>query len=237
MRGLVVAAVIAMAGCGDNLYRDSPHFAWDGAHLVGAYSLDTLRPDDEAVLQEVDYARDAKLVTLFYGHNPPTGTSYEMIDALLARADADGIPTLTFADLARGGAPRGGICLSFDDTEVDAWYGLRDMLAAHHAHVSFFVTEYASFTDEGRAKLHELYSDGDTIEAHGIAHLNATEDVAAHGIDAYIADEVEPSFTVLRDDGFTPVAFAYPYGAHTEAIDAALAQRYALVRAISGHPK
>ena len=51
------------------------------------------------------------------------------------------------------------------------------------------------------------------------------------------ARRIEPSFQVLRDDGFSPVAFAYPYGAHSEAIDGALAQHYSLVRAISGHPK
>lgn len=237
MRGIVVLAALAIAGCGDNLYRDPPYFRWDGGHLVGAYSLDHLAPDDAAVRREVDYARDAGLVTLFYGHDPPTGTSYEMIDALLARADADGIPALTFADLARGGPPRGAICLSFDDTEVDAWYALRDLLAAHHAHVTFFVTEYASFTEDARAKLHQLYEDGNSIEAHGVDHENAVEYVTAHGIDAYIADEVQPSFDVLAADGFTPVAFAYPYGAHGEAIDEALARRYPLVRAISGHPK
>lgn len=229
--------VVAAVGCGDNLYRDDPHFRWDGVKVVGAYSLDTLAPDDPRVLREVDYARDAKLVTLFYGHNPPSGTSYEMIDALLARAEADGIPMLTFANLVAGGAPRGAICLSFDDTEVDAWYALRPLLAQHAAHVSFFVTEYATFDADARAKLHDLYADGNSIEAHGVAHLHAKAYVAAHGIDAYVADEVQPSFDILRADGFAPVAFAYPYGETDEAIDHALGQRYALIRAISGHPK
>jgi peptidoglycan/xylan/chitin deacetylase (PgdA/CDA1 family) len=229
--------VVAAVGCGDNLYRDEPYFAWDGVRVVGAYSLDGLAPDDPRVLREVDYARDAKLVTLFYGHNPPTGTSFEMVDALLARAQADGIPALTFAELAAGGGRRGAICLSFDDTEVDAWYALRPVLAQHAAHVSFFVTEYATFSADARAKLHTLYDDGSSIEAHGVNHQHAKAYVAAHGIDAYITDEVQPSFDILRADGFEPVAFAYPYGETDQAIDRALAQRYDLIRAISGHPK
>lgn len=235
MRSL--ALVAALAGCGDDLYRDVPYFAWNGVHVVGAYSIDHVAPDDPALLREVDYARDAGIVTLFYGHDPPVNASYETIDALLARAQADGLPALTFAELAAGGPRRGGIALSFDDTDVDAWYALRDMLAAHGAHVSFFVTEYAQLDAGARAKLHELAADGDSIEAHGVAHLHAADYVAEHGIDAYIADEVQPSFDVLAADGFSPVAFAYPYGSHTEAIDRALAARYALIRAISGHPK
>ena len=232
----VLLLVAALAGCGDNLDRDLPYFSGNGAHIVGAYSIDKLAPDNAALLRAVDYARDAHVITLFYGHFPPVMASYETIDALLARADADGLPTFTFADLATQ-PHASGICLSFDDTEVDAWYSLRDMLAAHHAHVTFFVTEYASFSDDARAKLHTLLSDGNSIEAHGVTHANAVDYVASHGIDAYITDEVEPSFEILRQDGFSPVAFAYPYGAHDEAIDDALAARYALIRAISGHPR
>jgi peptidoglycan/xylan/chitin deacetylase (PgdA/CDA1 family) len=232
----VLLLLAALAGCGDNLYGDLPYVSGDGARIVGAYSIDKLAPDDPGLLRAIDFARDAHVVGMFYGHFPGVMASYETIEAVLARADADGLPTFTFADLATQ-PHETGICLSFDDTEVDAWSSLRDMLAAHGAHVTFFVTEYDTFTDDGRAELHQLLADGNSIEAHGVTHANAVDYVAAHGIDAYIADEVEPSFEILRQDGFSPVAFAYPYGAHDEAIDDALAARYALIRTISGHPR
>ena len=67
-----------------------------------------------------------------------------------------------------------------------------------------------------------------------MAHLHANRYVAEHGIDAYIASEVQPSIDILRADGFAPVAFAYPYGEHTKALDDAMASHVRFVRGISG---
>jgi len=226
--------LVALAACGDNRYIDEPFYEWNDATVVGAHSLDGVAPTSPGLDREVMLAQGAGVVALVYGHNPGVGTSPETIDALLTAAEAADVPTYTFADLADPSKHGPAICLSFDDTEVDAWFALRPILQRHHAHVTFFVTEYAQFTDAGRAELHQLYADGNSIEAHGIAHLHATQYVAAHGIDAYLANEVQPSIDILRADGFTPVAFAYPYGEHTKQIDEAMASRVRFVRGISG---
>ena len=57
-----------------------------------------------------------------------------------------------------------------------------------------------------------------------------------HGI-VYVDDEVQPSIDILRADGFTPTAFAYPHGAYSKELDEAIARRIAITRAISGHPR
>jgi peptidoglycan/xylan/chitin deacetylase (PgdA/CDA1 family) len=227
----------ALAGCGDNEYRDPPYYAWDSVEAIGAFNIDTMSPDSRALLHAVDSVRGSDDVVLFYGHRPPQTAHFETIDGLLTRAEQDGLDILTFADLAAGGSPRAGLCLSFDDTEVDEWYEMRDMLARHHAHVSFFVTRYAQFTDEQRAKLHALYAEGNSIEAHGIHHVHALAYMAEHGVDALVTEEIQPSIDILRADGFTPVAYAHPYGEHTRELDEALAHRIRFVRTTSGRPK
>jgi hypothetical protein len=224
-------------GCGDNLFRDSPYFTWDETAAVGAFSIDRLAGDDQGMLATVDSVRDTGMVVLFYGHDPPRATSYEAVDGLLARAEQDGLEVLTFADLAAGGRPRAGICLSFDDNEIEAWYSLRALLARHRAHVSFFVTRYAEFTADQRSELHALFEDGHSIEAHSVHHAYATDYIPAHGLQAYLDDEVQPSIDILRDDGFAPVAYAHPGGAHTRELDQALAARIRFARSISGRPK
>jgi peptidoglycan/xylan/chitin deacetylase (PgdA/CDA1 family) len=232
---LAPLATLALCACGDNSYRDEAYYSWNDATALGAFSLDGIKPDAAGIRREVMFAREAKVVAMFYGHNPPIGTSYETIDALLTAADELDVPVYTFADLA-GSEHRGpGICLSFDDTEVDAWFALRPLLGKHGAHVTFFVTEYADFTDQGRQKLHQLYAEGDSIEAHGIHHL--FYDDYTGGEASYIATEVQPSIDILRADGFAPVAFAYPGGTHTESLDHALASHIRFVRTISGHLK
>jgi peptidoglycan/xylan/chitin deacetylase (PgdA/CDA1 family) len=234
---IAVVVIAVLSACGDNRYLDEPYYAWNGATAVGAHSLDGIPADAIAIQREVAWAKSAHVVDLFYGHNPPTGTSYATIDALLTAADHADVPIYTFADLANDANRGAGICLSFDDTEVDAWFALRPLLAKHHAHVTFFVTEYASFTDAQRAELHQLYAEGNSIEAHGIHHLHADEYVAMYGEEAYIANEVQPSIDVLRADGFTPVAFAYPAGSHTESLDDKLASHIRFTRGISGRLK
>jgi peptidoglycan/xylan/chitin deacetylase (PgdA/CDA1 family) len=69
-----------------------------------------------------------------------------------------------------------------------------------------------------------LAADGHAIEAHSVAHLNAVDYIAQHGLPAYVDDEVLPSLAILRDLGYTPTSFAYPFGAApSEAHDAVLA--------------
>jgi hypothetical protein len=227
----------AATACGDNRYRNPPYFNWDSTAAVGAFDLDHLAGDDRGVRDAVDSVLGSDSVVLFYGHDPPRGTTYEAIEGLLDRAEHDGLAVFTFADLAAGTARRAGICLSFDDHDVDAWYAMRELLARHHAHVTFFVTEYAQLTPDQRARLHALYGDGHSIEAHGVHHLAATAYIAAHGLQAYLDDEVQPSIDILRADGFAPVAYAHPGGAHTRQLDEALAGRVRFVRSISGRPR
>ena len=226
-----LALIALLAACGDN--ADEKHlpaiFAWDGQREVGAYPLDGLTPEHPVMaLLPRRYHPDS--VVMLYAHVPGDTISYDLISAVLDTARREDLPLLTFADLAAGGPARSGICLSFDDNSFDAWYAARDLL--HGAHVTFFVTEYADATAAERGELHALAADGHDIEAHGVHHLEYTADP-----DAYVADEVLPSFDILRADGFAPVAFAYPGGARTIDSDRAiLAAGVAIVRGISTLP-
>ncbi|HEY0253170.1 MAG TPA: polysaccharide deacetylase family protein [Kofleriaceae bacterium] len=222
-----------VAACGDNGPLEQPIYTWNGEHEVTASGLDLTGPGDPGLYDAIDHDTAGGAVVLFYGHDPPHETSYETLESLLSRAEADGLPTLTYADLAHGPS-KAGICLSFDDDEVEDWIAMRGLLAAHHAHVSFFVTGYIYMTDTQHAMLHELAADGHTIEAHGVNHQNAVTYIAAHGLDAYLTEEVQPSIDVLRADGFDPVAYAHPGGAHTPELDDALASRIRFARGIHG---
>lgn len=144
-------------------------------------------------------------------------------------ADFDRIPSVTFAQLAAGYAGAGW-AFTVDDWEIDTWFSWRETLAAHHVHATFFVAKYATFTPEQKAKLKQLADDGHDIEVHGVNHVNATETVASIGFDRWYADEVAPSRAALEADGYKPVAFAYPYGAHTREIDRQLSSKFALIR-------
>ena len=195
----------------------------------------------------LEHARAHGLVLHTYGHAPtldgvglsPAGSAAEgprgSIDLAEYLADFDwaaahGVKMVTFRDLAAGfhGA---GWAFTVDDDDVDAWFAWREPLRAHGVKVTFFVTNFAKLTPAQRQELHVLATDGHDIEAHGATHQNAVDYSATHGLAAYVRDEALPSQALLAADGFpAPVAFSYPYGAHTHELDAALAPHFAWLR-------
>jgi Polysaccharide deacetylase len=233
---LALGLVMAVAACGDNRQYDEPFFEWGVDRTVGAMELDHLSADDIGMLDQIDADDDTPWVAMFYAHVPGRDVDMATLEALLARAQEDGLATLTFHDLAEG-APRAGISLSFDDTEVDQWMQLRPLLQRYGAHASFFVTRYFEFTDAQRAELHQLYEDGNSIEAHGVNHAYAVKYVKQYGLEQFLDEEVIPSIDILRKDGFQPVAYAHPGGSHTREIDDAILEHVKIVRSISGAPK
>jgi hypothetical protein len=239
MKSLLYVAVV-LAACGDNELPDfkdndqDPYFHWDGQQNVGAYGLDDLSPEaTNLVLHRID-ALDHEVLVL-YGH--AGGVAPETIDAVFARAREAGVDIVTFADLARGGAKRPGIAVSFDDLDIDTWYSYRDIFARHDARATFFVTRYHEWTDEGRQKLHVLYDEGNDVEAHGVNHVNVCVYTKAYSLDAYVSDEVLPSLDILRADGFAPVAFAFPGGFMGNEIVEMLAAEIPITRGITQLPE
>lgn len=239
MKSLLCVAVV-VAGCGDNELPDfkdndqDPYFRWDGQQNVGGYGLDGLSPEAfDLVLHRID-ALDHEVLVL-YGH--AGGVAPSTIDAVFARARDAGVGIVTFADLVRGGSKRPGVAVTFDDMDIDAWYGYRDIFARHDAHATFFVTRYHEWSDEDRQKLHVLYDEGHDVEAHGVHHVNVCLYTKEHSLDAYVTDEVLPSLEILKQDGFAPVAFAFPGGIMGNQIVDMLATEVPLTRGITQLPQ
>lgn len=229
-RTALLLALIACHGHKPARKDFGPRFQWSPATKV-ACSKGVDRGHEwkhEALVASLELARDDGTVLQTFGHAPTIDLAEYAAD--FDWAAAHGVPMVTFHQLATGyHGP--GWAFTVDDDEVDTWYSWRDFLRQHHVVVTFFVTRYAKLSDAQKQELHELARDGHDIEAHGVAHANANDYVAAHGLPAYVKDEVLPSRDVLAADGYTPVAFAYPYGAHTQAIDDALLGQFTLLRA------
>lgn len=211
------------AGCGDNI-SDDLYFTFDDRQLLcGAPLDDYINPVDWDRLQErIDTAVDQRWVLNIYAHTPGVSIRMDTLERAFAMFDAAGLRFTTYRDLDPNDAPYAGVVFAFDDDAVDAWFDTRALLARYQARVTLFVTYYHSFTAEQRAKLHQLADEGNDVEAHSVNHLSAVDYTAEHGAEAYVTDEVLPSFQILRDDGFAPESFAYPGGARSAETDRAL---------------
>jgi peptidoglycan/xylan/chitin deacetylase (PgdA/CDA1 family) len=209
------------------------YYRWDDRRVLCAVGLDTVSGNDvESVEHGLDRAAADGSVLMLFTHAPGRTMPVDKLEAVLAHADAIGLPALTFRDLVDG-PPRAGYSISYDDSDVDAWYATRDLLARYDARVSLFLTRYDQLGDTERAELRELADLGHDVEAHTVRHLRAPDYVEEHGLRAYLDDEALPSIERLRDDGYDPVAFAYPFGARTSEIDAALLDHVQLLRSVS----
>lgn len=232
----MVWALLALlaGGCGDNI-DDALYFTYDDRPLLCAFAIDdfVVPVDWDRVQERIDTALAQSWVLLAYAHTPGVTVSLDTLERAFSMFDAAGLAYTTYADLDPQAPPAPGIAFAFDDDSVSTWWQIRPMFALHGARVTFFVTEYQDFTDQGRAQLHDLADDGHAIEAHGVHHLDA--DTYPAGPDAYYTDEVAPSLAALRAEGYSPDAFAYPGGLRTAATDAAIEPHVRYLRATPGH--
>ena len=230
-----VLFVLLLAGCQQDLASmDSIFYAGGHRPVHCAVNLDSkARIDTTSIDGGLDRALARGEILELYAHHPGVTVPVDKIEYVLAGAQQRGLAFDTYTDLALGTYTAPGLALSFDDSSVDAWWSLRPLFQQYGARVTFFVTRYAMLTDAQRGELEDLASDGHDIEAHTVKHQRAPEYVEDHGLDAYMADEAQPSIDILTADGYRVTAFAYPFGARTSELDQALLSRVTVLRSVA----
>jgi hypothetical protein len=228
-----LALAVVVAACHDESYLQ---YNWDDRTVLCSNSVDDLSQEGpwDLVETELELAHDRGTVSLFHAHDPGGTISIAAIERLLGLADQNQLDYVLWREIDPASPHRAGVALAFDDQYIDSWFSIRDVLAAHDAHVTFFLTRFYSRTDEERAKVAQLVADGHDVQAHSVNHLHARDYVRDHGLPAYLADEVLPSIQILRDAGYTPTEFAYPFGESSPEIDTAVLEHVRHVRVSPG---
>jgi hypothetical protein len=213
--------------------RTKEMYAWDGSDMMCSQALDDLEGiTRDWALEQASFAAAAAYgtVTIAHVHQPGVTVSVDAIERVLDWADQYHLDYVTFDELSPDQPHRAGLAFAFDDDDVSGWMSVRDVLLARHARVTFFVTRWQDISAADRTSLAILAGDGHDIEAHSVTHQDATAQVAQLGLPGYLADEVVPSYQVLADAGFHPTSYAYPFGDHDAAIDAAVLAVPGIVR-------
>jgi hypothetical protein len=208
-------------------------YAWNGSAMICSQALDDLEGvTRDWALEQASFAaaQQRGTVTIAHVHQPGVTVSTDAIERVLDWADQYHLDYVTFDELSPDQPHRAGLAFAFDDDDVSGWMSVRDILLAHRARVTFFVTRWQDLSAADRANLATLAGDGHDIEAHSVTHQDATAQVASLGLAGYISAEVVPSYQVLVDAGFHPTSYAYPFGDHDPAIDAAVLAVPGIVR-------
>lgn len=238
-RAWVGIAVAALGACGDNAKEpDFLGYDWNERRVLCSSDVGDLGAkgfERERYHREIEAAAAGGWALMLHAHEPTIGISLPWLDQVLTWADDAGLAYYTFRELVETTPPHAGLALAFDDATPDSWVLAQPILAKHGAHVTFFVSAYATIPQEGRDEIAQLHAWGHDLEAHSVTHANAIQYARAHGVDAYVTDEVLPSIQILEDAGYPrPMAFAYPFGAHTEPLDHAIAQHVDKLRTTPG---
>lgn len=232
--GLAGLGLAGLAACQVSVADVDGAFSAGPTQVHCGVDLDTsARNSIASVDTGLDRAADRGEVLDLYAHDPGGTVPLDKIEHVLADAQARGLPLVTYEDLAAGAPAGAALALSFDDSSVDAWSAMQPLLDRYGAHVTFFVTRYASLKASQKAELHQLAAAGNAIEAHTVHHLRGPDYVRDHGLAAYLADEVLPSIELLRADGYPVHAFAYPFGSRTSETDRAILDHVTLLRSVA----
>ena len=129
-----------------------------------------------------------------------------------------------------------GILLTFDDDRVDNWYNYLPLLDSAGVKATFYICKYNRFTTEQKNKLAIIQSHGHEIAFHSTNHYNMMDYVykQKHSVDELMKNEVEDGLKLMNRDGFYPVTFAYPAGAHNGLFDKLMKRYFKSVRALNG---
>jgi hypothetical protein len=231
MRALVLVAFLW--GCDasvsemDNIYSKGA----DHAVLCGLSVDNKNVVSTDAIAAGLDRAQVDRTVLHLYTHRPAGTVDESTIELVLAGAADRDMDFVTYRDLVDGTKSE-GLAFSFDDRDLAGWHALRPLFERYGAKVTFFISQYSTLDEEGVRMLRELGADGHAIEYHSTNHFNAEEFSGANGVERYVEEDILPDLQRMREAGFDPTSFAYPFGARTAATDAALLQHFKLLRAI-----
>jgi len=223
MRRDALLAMLLLAGCRNALDDlDGAFYSWDNRRVHCAVEIDDDAgfADDE-IFAGLDRARDRGEVVELLAHIPGVTVPIARIETVLAAARDRNLPFLTITELLAG-PPRAGVALMYDDWHTAEWVTTLDLLAQYNAHITLYVGRYPYFDDKTKNELRMMADAGHDVEAHSILHRRGPELVEAVGLRSYLDDEALPSIDLLRADGYDVVSYAYPFGAHTDEMDAAI---------------
>lgn len=112
------------------------------------------------------------------------------------------------------------VTLTFDEGFADN-YPVKDLLASHNMHATFYVVSGHVGTEGYMTweQLQEFYADGNEIAGHTVSHPDLpklNEDEMRH--------EICDDRAALMQKGFNPVSFAYPSGHWNETVKKVVAE-------------
>jgi len=123
-----------------------------------------------------------------------------------------------------------GVAITFDDQNIDNWYMASYLFQKYQAKATFFVDAVNILDDSQWQKLKSIESKGNEIGFHGLYHLNAQKFLQCSSTQEYMETEIIDGLKIMKNKGFKPQSFAYPYGCGDSRLDKELLKYFSHIR-------
>jgi peptidoglycan/xylan/chitin deacetylase (PgdA/CDA1 family) len=136
-----------------------------------------------------------------------------------------------------------GIVLTFDDSYIENWNDMQNIFKEKGAVATFFCNRWASnqnwnLPDAQISLLKEFRDNGNEIAYHTSDHLK-TRDPKYNNVEnkaqAYLEDQIIPGVAYMKNKGFEPTSFSYPFMSGQPAHNKLIRQELPHIREFFAH--
>ena len=123
-----------------------------------------------------------------------------------------------------------GVCLTFDDRNVDDWEAMLPVFEKYGTHVTFFIS--GPITEDIAVRLKAIEAKGHSIGAHGMIHDHYLKCVTERGMtpEEYAQKDSLAQMADFHRYGLHVTSFACPMSSRDERLDEILKQHFRHIR-------
>src|SRR5690606_7288227 len=126
-----------------------------------------------------------------------------------------------------------GICLSFDDRNLEQWVEVLPLLKENDARATFFLNGVGSLSPTEKKMIRQIQDEGHDIQSHGEYHFSMNSYISDKGLFSYLEKEITENLAAFKELGISPTVFAYPFGEKNHYIDLFLWTKFSATRDVA----
>jgi len=117
-----------------------------------------------------------------------------------------------------------------DDAAIDAWYNFILLPECEAVKLTLYISNFHQLMQAELMKLKSLQAWGHDIQYHTLNHPNLKEVSKAGKLDQYFKVEIDSGLQLMRDAGYNPVHFAFPFNETIDSLESEFFLRFKTLR-------
>jgi peptidoglycan/xylan/chitin deacetylase (PgdA/CDA1 family) len=122
------------------------------------------------------------------------------------------------------------IVLMADDAAIPAWYNFVLLPECQSVKLTLYISNFHHLSQEEHKLLKQLQNLGHDVQYHTLNHPNLKEVAKRGQLSHYFRVEIDSGLQLMRDAGYNPVYFAFPFSETIDSLDSEFFLRFKTLR-------